>query len=136
MLIRYAGCCTPVYGEGITGYISRGRGVTIHCSNCKNLKYLEHDRLINAVWDDNVENRKSSIIVKIISNKSDSFLISLTTEMVSGGYKILGLDSKETSNGKVNTILKVEISTQSDVEKVINILKDIKGVEDVFRVGR
>ena len=83
-----------------------------------------------------VENRKSSIIVKIISNKSDSFLISLTTEMVSGGYKILGLDSKETSNGKVNTILKVEISTQSDVEKVINILKDIKGVEDVFRVGR
>ena len=56
--------------------------------------------------------------------------------MVSGGYKILGLDSKETSNGKVNTILKVEISTQSDVEKVINILKDIKGVEDVFRVGR
>lgn len=136
MLIRYAGCCTPVYGEGITGYISRGRGVTIHCSNCKNLKYLEHDRLINAVWDDNVENRKSSIIVKIISNKSDSFLISLTTEMVSGGYKILGLDSKETSNGKVNTILKVEIATQTDVDKVINILKDIKGVEDVFRVGR
>ena len=136
MLIRYAGCCTPIFGEAITGYISRGRGVTIHCSNCKNLKYLEQDRLIDAVWDDNFSNRKSSVVVKIISTKNDSFLMSLTTDLVAKNYKILGLESRQTSTGKIGTTLKVEISNSNDVEKVLQILRDIKGVEEVFRVGR
>ena len=136
MLIRYAGCCTPIFGESITGYISRGRGVTIHCSNCKNLKYLEQDRLIDAVWDDNFANRKSSVVVKIISTKNDSFLMSLTTDLVAKNYKILGLESRQTSSGKIGTTLKVEISSSDDVERVLQILRDIKGVEEVFRVGR
>lgn len=136
MLIRYAGCCTPIFGESITGYISRGRGVTIHCSNCKNLKYLEQDRLIDAVWDDNFANRKSSVVVKIISTKNDSFLMSLTTDLVAKNYKILGLESRQTSSGKIGTTLKVEISSSDDVEIVLQILRDIKGVEEVFRVGR
>lgn len=134
MLIRYAGCCSPIYGEGIVGYISRGRGISIHCLNCPNLKYLEKDRLIEAVWDNNVGSKQSSITLKIISTKSNSFLMSLTNELVPKGYKILGLDSKHTNNGKISTIIKVEISNSGDIEKVLRILKDIKGVEEVFRV--
>lgn len=134
MLIRYAGCCTPIYGEGIVGYISRGRGVTIHCQSCKNLKYLEKDRLIEAIWDNNLGSKQSSITLKMISTKSDSFLMTLTNELVPKGYKILGLDSKHTNNGKISTVLKVEISNSDDIEKVLRILKDIKGVEEVFRV--
>lgn len=136
MLIRYAGCCTPVFGEPIIGYISRGRGITIHRKDCLNLRYLEEERLIDAVWDDNLQSRTTSIIVKIISSKSDNFLINLTQDIVGAGYRILGLESKVNSSGKVITTTKIEVQRQEDLIKVLKIIKDINCVEDVFRVGQ
>ena len=50
LLVRFAGCCTPIEGDEIIGYISRGKGVTIHRQSCPNLKYLEPERLIGAQW--------------------------------------------------------------------------------------
>ena len=73
MMIRYAGCCTPVYGEEIIGYISRGRGVTIHRVDCPNLKYLEPERQISAMWDDKIQGKTTSVLIKIISKKSGKF---------------------------------------------------------------
>ena len=134
MLIRYAGCCSPVYGEEIMGYISRGRGVTIHRRDCQNVKYLEQERLIDAVWDDNIKSKITAVAVKIISSTSSSFLVSLTQDVVCAGFRILGLDSKENSNGKLITTAKIEVFKQEDLTKVLKIIKDIKGVEDVFRV--
>ena len=136
MLIRYAGCCSPVFGEEIKGYISRGRGVTIHRKDCPNLKYLENERLIDAVWDDNIKSRTTSVLVKILSSKSDKFLVTLTQELVSAGYRILGLDSKENAQDKITTTAKIEVHRQEDLTKIINIIKDINCVEDVFRVGQ
>ena len=135
MLVRYAGCCAPVYGENIKGYISRGRGVTIHRSDCPNLKYLEEERLIDALWDNEVKSKTTGVLIKIISNKSDKFLIKLTQDVAGANYRILGLDSKENINSKIVTIMKVEVQKQEDITKIINIVKDINCVEDVFRVG-
>ena len=50
LLVRFAGCCSPIEGDDIIGYISRGKGVTIHRHNCPNIKYLEPERLISAQW--------------------------------------------------------------------------------------
>ncbi len=135
MLVRYAGCCSPVFGEEIVGYISRGRGVTIHRKMCPNLKYLEEERLIDALWDGDVKSKTTGVVMKIISTKSDKFLIKLTQDVVGAGYRILGIDSKENVNGKIVTMMKVEVQKQEDIKKIINIVKDINSVEDVFRVG-
>ncbi len=134
MLIRYAGCCTPVFGEEIIGYVSRGRGVTIHRKDCPNLRYLEQERLIDAVWDDSVTSKSTSVVIKIISSTSDGFLAKLTQEILSAGYKILGLESKVLGD-KTNTTLKTEVKKLEDITKLINILKLIGGVEEVFRAG-
>lgn len=134
MLIRYAGCCTPVFGEEIIGYISRGRGVTIHRKDCPNLRYLEQERLIDAVWDDSVTSKSTSVVIKIISSTLDGFLAKLTQEILSAGYKILGLESKVLGD-KTNTTLKTEVKKLEDITKLINILKLIGGVEEVFRTG-
>lgn len=64
LLIRYAGCCHPVTGDDIVGYISHGSGVTIHRKDCSNLKFLEEERLIDAEWEDKVKtdlDRKSVV---------------------------------------------------------------------------
>lgn len=134
MLIRYAGCCTPVFGEEIIGYISRGRGVTIHRKDCPNLKYLEQERLIDAVWDDSVTSKSTSVVIKIISATSDGFLAKLTQEILASGYKILGLESK-VSGDRTNTTLKTEVKKLDDITKLVDLLKLIGGVEEVFRAG-
>ena len=136
MLIRYAGCCSPVFGEEIMGYISRGRGVTVHRADCPNLKYLEKERLISAKWDDNIKSKTTSVVVKIISAKSDKFLAKFTQDISSVGYRILGLDSRENANGKIVTTAKIEVSKQEDLTKILKIIKEINCVEDVFRVGK
>lgn len=136
MLIRYAGCCSPMFGEEITGYISRGRGVTIHRADCINLKYLEKERLISAKWDENIKSKTTSVVIKIISSKSDNFLAKLTQSISSAGYRILGLDSKENMNGKIVTSTKIEVSKQEDLTKILKIIKEINNVEEVFRMGK
>ena len=50
MLVRFAGCCSPVPGDEITGYTSRGRGVVVHRADCPNLKGVEKNRLLPATW--------------------------------------------------------------------------------------
>ena len=50
MLVRFAGCCSPVPGDRVIGYTSRGRGVVIHRSDCPNIKGVEHSRLLPAEW--------------------------------------------------------------------------------------
>ena len=52
LLVRFAGCCNPVPGDQIIGFISRGRGVTVHRKDCTNLKHVEEDRLIEVSWTD------------------------------------------------------------------------------------
>lgn len=135
MMIRYAGCCTPVYGEEIVGYISRGRGVTIHRVDCPNLKYLETERQISAMWDDKIQGKTTSVLIKIISKKVENFVLILTQAIVSAGYKIVGLDCKENSNDKTITIVKIEVSKREDLTKILNAVKDLTSVEEAFRLG-
>lgn len=135
MMIRYAGCCTPVYGEEIIGYISRGRGVTIHRVDCPNLKYLEPERQISAMWDDKIQGKTTSVLIKIISKKVENFVLILTQAIVSAGYKIVGLDCKENSNDKTITIVKIEVSKREDLTKILRAVKDLSSVEEAFRLG-
>ena len=57
LLVRFAGCCNPVPGDTITGFISRGRGISIHRSDCPNLRNVEKERLIEAQWTENKEQK-------------------------------------------------------------------------------
>ena len=124
-----------VYGEEIIGYISRGRGVTIHRVDCPNLKYLEPERQISAMWDDKIQGKTTSILIKIISKKVENFVLILTQAIVSAGYKIVGLDCKENSNDKTITIVKIEVSKREDLTKILRAVKDLSSVEEAFRLG-
>ncbi|MBQ3494386.1 MAG: bifunctional (p)ppGpp synthetase/guanosine-3',5'-bis(diphosphate) 3'-pyrophosphohydrolase [Clostridia bacterium] len=136
MLIRYAGCCSPVYGEDIVGYISRGRGVTIHRADCPNLKFLEEERQISAIWDEKISGRSTAVLIKIISKKVDNFVVVFTQTIVGAGYKILGLDLKENQNDKIITTAKIEVSKQEDLTKILKLVNDISSVEEAYRLGK
>lgn len=129
LLIRFAGCCSPVQGDNIVGYISRGKGVTVHRDNCPNLKYLEKERLIKATWDINSE-KPFVTTIKIVAEECPN-LISLVVKELDN-FKVKSMDS-HTKNNVSNATIKLEINKKEELTALIKKLKQIKGVVDVYR---
>lgn len=129
LLIRFAGCCSPVQGDGIVGYISRGKGVTIHRDNCPNLKYLEGERLIQATWDLNSE-KPFTATLKINAEDCPNLITQVVKEL--DNFKVKSMDS-HTKGNVSNATIKLEIKKKEDLTALIKKLKQIKGVVDVFR---
>ena len=131
LLIRYAGCCTPVMGDDIIGYISRGRGVTIHRKECPNLKFLEKERLIGAKWEDNI-NSKFVTTIKIIAENEPKVV-----DYVNNVLRNLKITLKAFNYKKVkeeiqfNVIL--EVNGKEEIDNAINIFEGVKGVNKVYR---
>lgn len=131
LLIRYAGCCTPVMGDDIIGYISRGRGVTIHRKECPNLKFLEKERLIGAKWEDNI-NSKFVTTIKIIAENEPKVV-----DYVNNVLRNLKITLKAFNYKKVkeeiqfNVIL--EVNGKEEIDNAINIFEGVKGVKKVYR---
>ena len=131
LLVRYAGCCTPVYGDEIVGYISRGRGVTIHQKSCSNLKSLEVERLINAKWQDSsktefttkikLEAENSSAVITAVNN----FVLELKTRVKGFAYKL-------TANGILFELV-VQIANKNELDALLKKLSAIKDVHSVYR---
>ncbi|MCD5405391.1 MAG: bifunctional (p)ppGpp synthetase/guanosine-3',5'-bis(diphosphate) 3'-pyrophosphohydrolase [Desulfotomaculum sp.] len=117
LLIRLAHCCNPVPGDEIVGYITRGRGVSIHCANCKNINTLreaESDRIVEAIWD---ENFKSVFQVKL---------------------EILGMDRAGLLNDVLNVLLEMKLSakwvnarSRKDKAAVIELVLNLKSLEQM-----
>ena len=129
MMVRYAGCCNPILGEDIVGYISRGRGVTIHKCDCINLKYLEQERLIKAEWADKSNEFKIASL-HIVASMSDDFISKLSQVIINLKYSILSLETKF-SAGNVICNLKVKLAKKDDTDKLISKIKSIENVMEV-----
>lgn len=131
LLVRYAGCCTPVTGDEIIGYISRGRGVTIHRSGCQNLKYLEPERLIKAEWQENLVSNFVAVI-KVFADNNNSVVNSLSTIARDLKGKLKGFGYKEINDELVFEIV-VQISNKSELDSIIKSVENVKNVRKVFR---
>ncbi len=131
LLVRYAGCCTPVTGDDIIGYISRGRGVTIHRSTCPNLKYFEQERLIKAEWQDNASSSFVAVI-KVFADNVNSVINSLNTISRELKGKLKGFGYKEIKDELVFEIV-VLISNKNELEQIIKDFENVKYVRRVFR---
>ncbi len=134
MLVRYAGCCNPIEGDEIIGYVSRGKGVTIHRHNCSNLKYLEPERLINATWETKEENSFTATI-HVIADKSNNNIAKLTTLITNMKVLITGFDAKDIGDNFICDIA-VSVKNKAELEKVMNSVRTLKNVTQVSRSDR
>lgn len=131
MLIRYAGCCSPVTGDDIVGYISRGRGVTIHRHNCPNLKYLEPERLIKAEWQD-TKGESFTAAIKIHADMVASVVSTLNNIAISFKNKLKGFSFKEVKDEYVFNII-LMVSNKDEIDEAIKSFENIKYVRKVYR---
>lgn len=131
LLIRYAGCCTPVVGDDIIGYISRGRGVTIHRRECINVKNLEPERLIKVEWQkDLVSDFITTIKVETENNPKMIKVLTDYTRELKGKLKGFGYMQVQ---DKLQFQIIVQIKNKSELDSIIKNIKSIKNVQTVYR---
>ena len=133
ILVRFAGCCSPVPGDDIVGFISRGRGVTVHRRDCSNLKNIEDDRLIEVNWlDKNLSSFHAEI--EVIGNTQVEVLTVVASEAQSLKLDILSTNGRTDKSGRANVIFNIKLSARAELETLINKLKQNSNILDVFRV--
>lgn len=132
-LIRIARCCNPVPGDKIVGYISRGRGVTVHRCDCPNMKNMEPVRLMPAQWahvDDGVYNAP----LYIESDNNPAYLSKITSLVAGMGYAISSLNAHASKNkDRLQINIALEIKQSTDLTTVI---KKLEGINGVYKVER
>ncbi len=129
MMIRFAGCCNPILGEDIVGYISRGRGVTIHKADCHNVQFLEPERIIKAEWADKTTTYKIANI-NIIAKPQDDFIAKLTFALANLQYNIMGFETK-TLVDKLICNIKVKANNNDNFARLEKSLKNLDNIMEV-----
>ncbi len=134
-LTRFAMCCNPVPGDKIIGFISRGRGVTIHTADCPNIAELQYDkdRLVNVEWDLK-EKTLHKVRINIHTLDKPGILADISASIASQGVNISQADIETTENKEAFLNFSIEISDLDQLQKVINSIKQLKGVLKVERV--
>lgn len=131
MLVRFAGCCNPIDGDEILGYVSRGKGVTIHRRNCSNVKNLEPERILDAQWSSKDETSFVASI-KIVADKKDGNLAKFTTVITNMKVTITGFEARDVGD-TFYAVIAIKVKNKTELNKVINLISGINGVQRVFR---
>lgn len=132
-LVRLSHCCNPVPGDKIVGYVSRGRGVSVHCVDCPNVKNMEPERLIEAKWDD-VISQNFLASLKIYCENKGGILAAVTTIISNIKISITGAFARsDNDSGTAEITVMLEVKSTDQVEDVIKKLKTLPEVIDVHR---
>ena len=136
LLTRFAGCCNPVPGDEIVGYVSRGRGVVIHRADCPNVHTLEGEegRVLPAEWADTSGGRFVASIV--IRAKDQGVALSVLTQVVSDlRLMITGVNSRFDKNKSAVIEASVRLNGKQDIDLLIKKIREDDRIDEVFRTA-
>ena len=133
---QVAQCCTPLPGDPVIGYISRGQGVKVHQRDCKNVQNAEQERLIDVVY---VGNPGEAITVQFMVTAAErvGLLAELTRVLSDSKINIIdvSITKRDLKHGEVHVYLKTELAGALQITPVMNKLKSVGNVFDVTRVN-
>jgi len=137
ILIHLSKCCNPVPGEEIIGFITRGRGLSIHAADCTNLDELDADkeRLVTVDWDKK-HKRTHSIVISVLTLDRPGLLAAVTAAISEAGANISHAEIKTTEDQKGNFLIIVDISNIKHLEKVLKKVESLDGVLQARRLRK
>jgi len=136
MMVRYAQCCQPVPGDEVVGYVTRGRGVSIHRSDCPNLLMLvqEPERRLEIDWKE-LEGEKFMVRLALEATDRRGLYADLATAVSATGTDIRSFEL-HSSDGHVMGELAVEVGNLAHLQKILKAARRVKGVTEVARRER
>ena len=135
LLVRFAGCCNPVPGDDIVGFISRGHGVTVHRSDCPNLKQIEDDRLVEVSWTDNVDSVYNAGI-KVVGNTQAEVLTVVASAVAQFKLEIVSTNGRtDVKSNQATVDFHIRLNSKEELNNLINKLRQDPKITDVFRTA-
>ena len=135
VLIRFAGCCTPLPGEPIIGYISRGRGVVVHTAACPNVKSLEEERLLSVSWSGGQEETSHPAQISIRCRNIKGLLAKICSVLAEQDVNIDSGSFKSDVDGISLLEFTVEVRDLGHLHRALNRLKTIEAVLETTRIS-
>ncbi|MCI8887357.1 MAG: bifunctional (p)ppGpp synthetase/guanosine-3',5'-bis(diphosphate) 3'-pyrophosphohydrolase [Hungatella sp.] len=139
--VRFSRCCSPVPGDEIVGFVTRGRGVSLHrtdCINIINLPESERVRLIDAEWQqpEGEENKeKYSTEIQIYANNRIGMFVDISKVFTERQIDITSMNVRTSKQGKATIIMTFDIRGKEELTKVTDKLRQIEGVLDIERTA-
>ena len=133
ILVNLASCCRPVYGDEIIGYITKGRGITVHKKDCVNVHDL-NERLIDVKWNDRSDTNDKKYIshIKVFTNENKTSLMDIVAKATSRNIQMTSINEKNVNDRIIYDLL-IKVSSKEDLDLFINDLEMLKYVDLVKR---
>jgi GTP pyrophosphokinase len=130
---RLASCCKPVYGDEITGYVTRGRGITVHRADCPNMRSVDEDgRKVPVSWGDQLI-KSYPVAIRVEAWDRVGLLRDITALVADERVNVLSVLTHVHDDRTVTVLMTVEVS---GVKQLSHLLQKLEGVRDVFDARR
>jgi GTP diphosphokinase / guanosine-3',5'-bis(diphosphate) 3'-diphosphatase len=134
IMVRYAKCCDPIPGDEIVGYISRGRGVIVHTADCRHVRDMDPERLVDVHWDIR-EKRDYPVQMRVICNDKKGILADISAAISLMDINITHAET-DTGDGKATCDFTVNVNDLDQFNRIVAAVKKVRGVVSVQRLWR
>lgn len=136
--VRFSKCCSPVPGDEIVGFVTRGRGISIHrtdCINMMNLPEIERARLIDAEWQvpEHTASEKYTTEIIIYANNRNGLLADISRALTEKNIDIISMNTRTSKQGLATMQTTFEVSSREELNRVIDKIRGIESVIDIER---
>ncbi|MFM2480221.1 GTP diphosphokinase [Celerinatantimonas sp. YJH-8] len=137
LLTHIARCCQPIPGDKIQGFITQGRGISIHSENCEQLKELKMrspERVIDAIWGENYSGGYS-LTIRVMANDRSGLLRDITTVLANDKVNVLGMNTRSDLKTQTATMdIEVEVYNLDTLSRVLGKVNQLPGILDARRL--
>ena len=133
VVVRFAKCCSPLPGDPVEGFITRGRGVTVHARDCSKIFHLDPERRVPVEWEA-TPGELRRVTVRIVSEDRTGLLAAISDRISAGGINIEGARISTSLNNRAVQTFDLQVRDRKHLESVLARLAKIRGVLSVERV--
>ena len=133
ILIKFGRCCQPVPGDPITGYITRGYGVTVHRTSCVNALKMSPERQIDVEWDVDIADTYP-VKIRVRSYDRVGLLADIAANISKNGANIISANTETRENKMVDSFFTITVEDIDQLNKILLSIKKIKHIQEVTRI--
>ena len=136
LMIKLAKCCNPVPGDDIIGFITKGRGISVHrcdCSNIVSLPEEEKARFIEVEWEDLKAGNSYEATINLIGTDRRGLLSDISKVCDNMDVNLSGVNARTGKDGAMNMTIQLEISSIQEMDRILRALRNVEGITNVYR---
>ncbi len=133
VLVHMAGCCNPIPGDAIVGFVTRGRGVTVHNSACRSVVDADPERIVPARWVGG-ETGTFNTPIRLVVDDVPGMLAAVTAEVGARNANIAGVSTRKVERGRFEVSMVLQVTDQKMLDSILRALRKLKGMVEVERV--